>query len=251
MPFARRDPDFGVRLGLDPAACSGRAQRGVPNDDKQVRPLRFTKPLNRAHHRLMDFHAVRLPEPYDQDAVMRNGTVFGETLVRCNKQPGFYRRESPDTDVVRSLIGRSAYVLDIVPECSETSTVSRGIFSSAENLHPSGVRGLNRCDQFLGEIGGIVQACQDVFAGERGILGEQIIDRVAIGEHSDKLVNRDSRPFHAGLAMTDVRVDGDSVKCHGSPSPPSVYCRRTPLAVERSGLPQPPIGAVPLSSRLL
>ncbi|SPF34317.1 hypothetical protein SBA4_1480011 [Candidatus Sulfopaludibacter sp. SbA4] len=91
-------------------------------------------------------------------------------------------------------------------------------FSVAEMVeaHSSEVRDLDRSDLLLCQAGRVIERSHDVLAGQIGILGQQILDRVAIRHHAHDLVDGHAGAFHARLAMANVRVYRDPV---GRPFP--------------------------------
>ena len=38
---------------------------------------------------------------------------------------------------------------------------------------------------------------------------KEIVNSIAIDKHANDLMNRDPGPFHTGLTVTNLRVDGD------------------------------------------
>ena len=67
------------------AARSRRAHGCVAHDDEQVGPFGIWESLNDVHDGLVYLLPVRLPQPYDQNAVMRFRPVLGEPFV-CRDQ---------------------------------------------------------------------------------------------------------------------------------------------------------------------
>ena len=80
-----------------------------------------------------------------------------------------------------------------------------------EDFHPSETSHLNGSYLLLGKIGGVIQACHNVFPGKRGVLGEKVVNSIAASEHVDDLMDRNSRALYASLTMADIRIDRDSI----------------------------------------
>src|SRR5438477_2593443 len=74
---------------------------------------------------------------------------------------------------------------------------------------------IQRGHLLLGKGGGVVEAGQNVLAGDRRIRAKQSLDTVSVREHPNDLVNRNARAPDAGLAVTDFRVNRDSI-IHGT-----------------------------------
>ena len=55
---------------------------------------------------------------------------------------------------------------------------------------------------FFSQGRGIVEARQDIFPCERGILFEQLLNCIPIGQHSKDLIDRDACAFNARLPVT-------------------------------------------------
>jgi len=57
----------------------------------------------------------------------------------------------------------------------------------------------------------LIKAGKDVVPLERWIRAEQTLNRITIGQHPNDLMDRNASAFDAGLAMTNLRVDRNSV----------------------------------------
>jgi len=56
---------------------------------------------------------------------------------------------------------------------------------------------LERGDLLLRQLGSVAQARENVLTLEGGILGEKILYRITVGQHTDDLVYRDTGPLDA------------------------------------------------------
>jgi len=57
---------------------------------------------------------------------------------------------------------------------------------------------------------GIVEARQDIFPCERGILFKQLLNGIPIGQHPEDLIDRDTGAFNARLPMTYFWIAGNT-----------------------------------------
>jgi hypothetical protein len=76
-----------------------------------------------------------------------------------------------------------------------------------QDFHPLDICHIDGSYLFFRKIGGVFQTCQDVFSRQGGILAQKVFHAVAIGQHADQLMNRNSRALHAGLAVADIRIN--------------------------------------------
>ena len=58
------------------------------------------------------------------------------------------------------------------------------------------------------------EAGHHIFAREGRRLGQQFVDGVAVGRHSNNLADWDPGTSDTCLAVTDVRVDGNPIELH-------------------------------------
>ena len=140
--------------------------------------------------------------------------ILSEALVRRDQQATIADRESPQVRVRQALINGPANILDIMAEFAQVIHRHARNVLIDQDLHPSVRGGRDRGDLFFRQFGCVVEASHDICPLERWILGEQIVDGVAVGEHADDLMDRDAGALDAGLSVTDGRVDGDSFEGH-------------------------------------
>lgn len=63
----------------------------------------------------------------------------------------------------------------------------------------------------LEQVGRVGQAGEHVFAGEGGVLGEDVVDAVAGGEEAQHRACGDAGALDGGLAAADVGIDDDAL----------------------------------------
>ena len=63
--------------------------------------------------------------------------------------------------------------------------------------------------------GGVLEAGLNIFSRQRRVFMQEPLNGVSVGKHVHDLIDRDPRALHAGLTMTDARVNRDSV-IHGA-----------------------------------
>ena len=76
-----------------------------------------------------------------------------------------------------------------------------------QDSHPSVGGGVEWGDLLFGQLGGVVEASHDVFARQRRVLGQQVIDCIAVRQHMDHLVDSNPRALYTRLPMADSRID--------------------------------------------
>lgn len=95
---------------------------------------------------MVDLLPVRLPEPIDQDAIMRHRSILSEPFVRGDEYARFRNGYRPEICVGDTLLGTSSNVLNIVSHRPKRSNGHpRNIFIN-QGAHPSEVRDLDRRD---------------------------------------------------------------------------------------------------------
>ena len=94
---------------------------------------------------------------------------FGETLVGGDQHPLFGECQCPQPGVGKPLSCGTANIHHVVTEFPEAGDGHQGNVLVYQDVHPSIAGDLNWGDLLFGERGGIIEASQYVFAGQRRI----------------------------------------------------------------------------------
>jgi hypothetical protein len=92
--------------------------------------------------------------------------AFGETLVGGDQHSLLGKHQCPQVSVEKPLLPGAPKVLHVVTECPEAGDGHQGNVLVNQDVHPSIAGDLNWGDLLFGERRGIVEASQDVLAGQ-------------------------------------------------------------------------------------
>ncbi len=120
----------------------------------------------------MDFEAIGLPQPDDQNAKVCDGAKLREAAISRYKKAAIGQGDRPKVWVLQSPIWRPAYVPHVMTKRTQAVHGHSWNVFVDQNPHPSVGCGRDGGNLLLSQVGRIVERCEYVLTCERWILGQ-------------------------------------------------------------------------------
>ena len=148
------------------------AHRLISHDHEEAGPLAFREPSHGEQNSVVNLVPIRLTQANYQDARVPGMAPFRETLVGGDQHSLFGQCQCPQLSVGKPLFCSAPNVSHVVTEFEEGGDGHQGDVLVYQDVHSSVAGDLNRGNLLFGERGGIVEASQDVLAGQGGVFAQ-------------------------------------------------------------------------------